>query len=296
MAGERRIVRDRIAILVCILGLLATSGAAVYYRNLAAGLDGKLRALQDARVAVPSADRVVDGGGEQEPGRAAGMPQSGGLDGAKPDSAAKNAGIGTDLPSGPPAAPAVDNRLAGRRPGDQSTPWRRSADWMAFFKTNDPVRYEAFQQRRREAQARMENAYAGATNWFMDRDTWNMSETDLEDYNRMMTLLEDTRALSLQLQSGVPREDRWQTMFAVRSNLVALAPLLENEKNRELYDLCVTMGQERKNAELMVGYINQVISNTALHTIFPPMPMGGGGGHMGGRSPGREDRREPGHL
>ena len=146
---------------------------------------------------------------------------------------------------------------------------------MSAFQTNDPVRYEAFQKRRQEAKERAESAYSQATNYFMFRDTQNMTDADMETYIRMLTLLEETRAMTQQMQSGLPPEERRPTMSAIRSNLVALTPLLNNERDQEIFDLAVTMGHTSADAESMVTYVNQIASNTSLRVIFPDLPRRG---------------------
>ena len=108
-----------------------------------------------------------------------------------------------------------------------------------------------------------------------------MTSSDLGEYNTMTMLLNQAALLNQQLQNGLPPDERQQVMSALRSNIVAVAPLLENERNREYYDAAVAMGQSEQDAATMVAYINQITSNTTLRTILPGVRMGGGPG--GGR-------------
>ena len=97
----------------------------------------------------------------------------------------------------------------------------------------------------------------------------------MEEYSRFVSMLDETRALALQLRAGVPPDQRWQVISAVRSNMTALAPLLNNERDRELFDLATAMGQDAANAAAWVGYVNQITSNTPVRNIFPDMMRGG---------------------
>jgi len=156
---------------------------------------------------------------------------------------------------------------------------------MENLRTNDPQRYAEFQQRREAMQQNMQNAWGQATNYFMNRDTSRMAQSELDEYNTMVTLLSQAGALNQQLQSGLPPEERQQVMANLRSNIVAVVPLLENERNREYYDVARTMGQSEQDAATLVSYINQITSNTTLRTILPGVRMGGMGGMPGGMGP-----------
>jgi DNA-binding ferritin-like protein (Dps family) len=177
----------------------------------------------------------------------------------------------------------VSDTGAPPRPADPERPRRRSFDWMENLKTNDPQRYAEFQQRRQTMQQNMQNAWAQATNYFMNRDTSKMTQSDLGEYSAMIGLLSQAAALNQQLQSGLPPEVRQQVASDLRSNIVAVAPLLENERNREYYDAAVALGHSEQDAATMVSYINQITSNTSLRTIIPGVRMGGGFGGGPGR-------------
>ncbi len=189
---------------------------------------------------------------------------------------------GTEAPVVVTGLPVSDTG-APPRPADPERPRRRSSDWMENLKTNDPQRYAEFQQRRQTMQQNMQNAWSQATNYFMNRDTSKMTQSDLGEYSSMIGLLSQAAALNQQLQSGLPPDVRQQVASDLRSNIVAVAPLLENERNREYYDAAVALGHSEQDAATMVSYINQITSNTSLRTIIPGVRMGGGFGGGPGR-------------
>jgi hypothetical protein len=251
--------------IICWAGLAATLSLALYYRNQSIHFEQKWHeAMAGIPVQQPSnrEDTPKDWSREMRTSQQQVAPQSPlrteSREGAK---------------GSPP--PAVGAGIIRRDPENRARTRPRGEDWMTALQTNDPVRYEALQKRRQEAKVRAETAYAEATNYFMFRDTHNMTEADMEEYIRMLTLLEETRALTQQMQNGLPPEDRRPTMSAVRSNMVALTPLLNNERDQEFFDLAVTMGHSAADAESMVTYINQINSNTSLRVIFPDMPRRG---------------------
>lgn len=188
----------------------------------------------------------------------------------------------TDKPAPPPAV-----TMPQRSPGPER-PRRRNSDWMENLRATDPQRYEEMQQRRREMQQYLQNAWVQTTNYFTNRDTSKMTDPEVEEFNMMVALLGETRALSQQLQSGLPPDARREVVSAVRSNMLVLAPLLDNERNREFYDLAVAMGQIEADAAAFVGYVNQITSNTSLRTILPGIMRGGlpGNRPSGTNSPG----------
>lgn len=76
----------------------------------------------------------------------------------------------------------------------------------------------------------------------------------------------------------MPMEDRRAVLSAAQENIARLGPLLERERNQEYHDLAVGMGLSEADAAAMVGYINQIASNTSTRTIFAT-----GGNALGGR-------------
>lgn len=157
------------------------------------------------------------------------------------------------------------------QPSDRERPPRRNENWLETMRTNDPERYAEFQQRREEIRQSFEQTWTQRTNYFMQRDTTSMSSQELEEYQLMITLLNETWTLTQKIQNGVPSEERREVFTAVRSNMVALTPLLENERDREFYDLAIHMGQNPTDAVAFVQYIHQITSNTTVRNLFPGM-------------------------
>lgn len=174
----------------------------------------------------------------------------------------------------PPQVPPTAVAATSPTPSG-SDRFRRPSDWMENLRTNDPQRYAEFQQRRQAMQQNAENAWAQATDYFMNRDTSQMTQSEQEEYNTMLSFLEQAGALNQQLQSGLPPEQRHQVMSELRSNVLAVVPLLDNERNREYYDMALTMGHSEEDAAALVNYINQIASNTTLRSILPGLRMGG---------------------
>jgi hypothetical protein len=103
----------------------------------------------------------------------------------------------------------------------------------------------------------------------------------------MVSLLNDTWALTRRMQSGVPPEERRQVMSNMHSNIMVLTPLLNNERDRELYDMAMGLGHSDADAASVVQYVNQIVSNTSVRTLIPGGGRGGfhppGGGNPFGR-------------
>lgn len=259
-------MRSNIAIIVCVVALAASTGLALYYRSQAIRFEQQWQAATAlSPAAQPTDDDRANFKARSHETRAL-RPES---SPSSPSRTESRGGVKEAPPAG--TAPRTAPRDPENRPGSR----RRGEDWISALQTNDPVRYEAFQKRRQEAKERAETAYAQATNYFMFRDTKNMSDADMEEYIRMLTLLEETRAMTQHMQAGLPPEERRPTMSAIRSNLVALTPLLNNERDQEIFDLAVTMGHTSADAESMVTYVNQITSNTTLRVIFPDLPRRG---------------------
>ena len=185
-----------------------------------------------------------------------------------------------------PAAPAQTVAPdAPRGPAADAGP-RRRTDWMSALRTNDPTRYAEFQQRRAAAQQAVQDAWNQKTNYFLNRDTSRMSEEELQEYNQMLSVLTQTWELSqrMQVQSGMSHDERHQVIDTVRSNITVLVPLLNNERDREFYDLAVGMGHSANDAAAFALYANQIIDATSLRNLIPGggRGMGFGGGPGGG--------------
>jgi len=268
------------------IALLITSSLAVYYRS---------EAVQARRDMTAMTSRLGKSGG-------AGTIREPDFDALKmttlrsgKSSSSVNSAPATSTDKKQPGQPMVFDRGQGatsqtnateRRSSDRGRSPFSGSDWLEVLRTNDVKRYEEIQKRREEIRQYIENAWAQKTNYFMNRDMSNMTEPEFQEYALMMNLLEDTRVLSQKLQAPLSHDDRHQVMDTVRSNMVQLAPLMDNERNREYYDLAKGMGHDDNEASAMVNYINQITSNTSLRTILPFGSHGGGMWGGGERPPG----------
>jgi hypothetical protein len=59
------------------------------------------------------------------------------------------------------------------------------------------------ERRRQEMMQNVQSAWGAKADYFRNRDTSRMSETELAEYNRMQALLSDTWELNQRLQSGL---------------------------------------------------------------------------------------------
>lgn len=279
---------------VLVVLLAATSSLAIYYRTELVRLkrEGKQAEHQPASTGESPGKVVTKNTVE---GRA---PEA-----VKP--AARPAPEAT--PATPSAAEAAatepqsaDSRRAAAEAMDRAR--RVGTAWLETMRSNNPAWFDAFQQRRREMQERAETAWVNTMDYFSSRDTTYMSEKDFDEYNQMMTVIEQTRDLATRLQAELPHEERHEVMRSVWSNMFVLSPMLEREKDRELYDMARAMGHNSSEAASMVTYVNQIASNTSMNAIFPgPSPRGftfrgmgpGGGGPPPGRGGQGGDRNGP---
>lgn len=254
---------------LAVAGLLVASALAVHYRFQATRYrqdcaDALVR-LESMKAALEASNNEATGG--DAVGRAPAMRD-------RPETGAP---VSRQAPGFPPsvtneAAPGAGMPDA-RRP-DRGGRLGRREDWMENLRTNDPQRYAELQQRREAFQQNMQNAWTQASNYFRNRDTSKMSPADQEEYSAMINLLGQVSALNRQLESGLPPEVRQEVMSNLRSNVAAVVPLLENERNREYYDAALAMGHNEQEAATLVGYINQITSNTSLRVILPGVRIG----------------------
>ena len=240
--------------------LLLMTSLAFYYRSQAARVQRQYSAALEQLDQMAAAARVVPVPAVEPGATRHRLPPS-------PEPQVGMTAVPEAVAGVPPPAPKPSDR--GRRGSPES--------WVEAFRTNDPPRYAEFQQRRQEMQQRMQAAWNQSSNYFMSRDTSKMPQAEFEEYNTMTLLLSQAASLNQQLQSGLAPEVRQQVASELRSNIVAVAPLLENERNREYFDAAVAMGQSEQDAATMVAYINQITSNTSMRAILPGMRMGGRG-------------------
>ncbi len=264
---------------VTALLLVWSSSFALYYRSLATR-------LLDEKTAPPGTSKPALAASETRDTVRTGTM-------AKP---ASRSGVARAVASRPraaaaPTAPAKITADASQQqtssvPADR--PRRGGTAWLDSMRTNDPARYEAFQQRREQMREKAQNAWLDTIDYFASRDTSNMGAEDMNEFGMMMQVLEETRTMTDRLQAGLPREERREVMHAVWSNVVVLTPMLESERNKELYDMALAMGHKSSEAASLVVYVNQISSNTSINSIFPDATHGGLMPH--GRWPGAPPR------
>ncbi len=259
----QRVARGVLLAVICMAGLAAALIPALYYRAQAASYERKWRQLA----------AIYRAGQASSANRGPAREEAVEWEEEVPAEILPPVTVQVSVEE-PKPAQSETNALR-RSPEERGGAPRREGEWLTGFRTNDPGRYEAMQRRREESKAQAERAFSGATNYFLFRDTRNMSEADREDFLQMLALMQETRSVVQQMQAGLPTEDRRQAMATVRSNLVALAPLLDNERDQEMFDLALSMGHSETEAERMVAYVKQITSNTSLRVIFPDISRRG---------------------
>lgn len=136
-------------------------------------------------------------------------------------------------------------------------------------RTNDVVRQAEFEKQRKESQQKVQNAFARKAAFLLKRDTSKLSEEEKKQYEQMVGLLDETWKMTAQMQSNLSGEQRHQVMHAVRDNITALDPLLTSERNREFYDLGLSLGYNEDEAVQFVSYLTEVIDVTSVSSLFP---------------------------
>lgn len=261
---------SKISIPLLVMSLLAMLGIglAVYYRSQSDHFEQEYRRLLATLSAPTQSSPVI-------PGDETALPRP-----VRPVAGSREERV--------TLAPAAERVVAGAVTNGAGAPdganrfRRRFEDRLESMRTNDPQRYAEMVKRREAMQQQMQSAWGHATNYFMNRDTTRMTQGDREEYGQMVNLLGQLWALNQQLQSGLPPDVRQEVMSDLRSNVVAVMPLLDSERNREYYDAALAMGMNEQDAATMVDYVNQITSNTSLRTIMPGMRLGGRGGGGGG--------------
>lgn len=143
------------------------------------------------------------------------------------------------------------------------------------FVITPKMREESARRREEEALLRVQanepalDAMTRATNYFASRKTSGMTPEHLAEFNTMTKILGETVELKQALIAGVGIGTRTRIASTIRSNMVALAQMLETERSREYYDLAVGMGHTPAQASEFVNYINLISSNTSVSAIFP---------------------------
>jgi hypothetical protein len=179
------------------------------------------------------------------------------------------------------ALAARDQALASLRQAatnDSPEPWRRREDWLEKLKTEDPAQYEEIMRQREEARQLVKAGFARKAAHFLERDTAIMNQDQLQQYNLMLQLLDETWKLTDQLRAeNLPREQRREVMREVRDNVRALSPMLDAERDKELYSLATDLGYNESDASAFVTYVTNILDVTSMRSMFQ-----GGQGWWGG--------------
>jgi hypothetical protein len=251
--SAKQLVSPALALVV----MLVSASVAIHYRNKATHMERELAAV------LARADDSRVGGEEtrqptEPPVLGAGIPSRHG-----------------DGPTEGISPTGLVSRLDGdARPGTQSDEVLPSDDEPVYVIT-PKMREEAARRRelegllRFEAQQPVLDAMTRATNYFANRKTSGMTVEQLAEFDRMVALLGKTVELKQALILGTGMGERARISSAIQSNLVSLAPMLENERNQQYRDLAVAMGHSKADASLLAGYISQIVSNTSINAIFP---------------------------
>lgn len=164
--------------------------------------------------------------------------------------------------------------------------------WLENLQANDPERYQEIMQRREEARQTARYELAKRAAHFLFREDELATDEDVEEHQRMMALLQQSIDLTERMEAGLPEEERREMSRTIRRNMRDLAPLLENERDRELYRIGKDIGYSDDDAAAFALYIRDVIDLTSVRSIFRNTMRGPGGEGMrdGAGGPGPEGR------
>ncbi len=253
--------------LIIVLGLLAVGsvGAAVYYRSSAVRWRTQAtEALAMMQAQPTEAAPVVTG--EDERVKA--------LEQALAEREAELAELRAqeEPVTTAAASPESTERVAAAEPEPVN---RRNR--MEELRETDPERYAQIQEQRAAFRQRVQDSFARQTAHFLYRDRDQMSTEELEVYDYMLGLLGETWQLTDRMQDpDLERDERRDIGRRLFENARELRPLLEEQRDREFYDMAVQLGYDSDNAMQFVDYINEMIEVTSL--TGPWMRRGGGRG------------------
>ncbi len=190
-----------------------------------------------------------------------------------------------------PEAPSIVHTAAPVPGAVQAIPAEDRQDWLATMRENEPERYQEIMTRREEARKTTEYELAKRAAYFIHREDHTWTEEQAGQYKRMMELLEESLALTEQLEDDLPEEKRREIAWSIRRNMRELSPLLEIERDAELYRIGKEIGYSDDDAAAFVLYLRDVIDITSVGTIFRNSMRAMGGGGWWGSDGGA--RREP---
>ncbi|HMP88769.1 MAG TPA: hypothetical protein PJ991_01135 [Kiritimatiellia bacterium] len=154
-------------------------------------------------------------------------------------------------------------------------------DWLSNLQANDPERYQDIMERRERARQTARYEIARRAAHFLFRDESQMSEQESEQHQRMMSLLHDSLILTEQLNAELPSDQRREIGRELRRNMRELSPLLETERDRELFRIGKDLGYNDDQAAQFTLYIRDVIDLTSVQSVFRNSMRAMGGGPWG---------------
>jgi hypothetical protein len=136
---------------------------------------------------------------------------------------------------------------------------------MEELKKTDPEAYKEIMTRWEERQTRIQTAFAERAGTLLERTPPHLSEQEREERELMLQTLDETWRLTEQMTSpDTPREERHEIRTELSEKSKVLKPLLENERDRQLYELGTASGYSEDEAELFVDYIYETIKATSV--------------------------------
>ena len=155
-------------------------------------------------------------------------------------------------------------------------------DWEARIeqmKEENPEQYAAMEARRQEIQNHIQSAFAERASILLNHTPANMTDKEAARRDLMFQTLEETWTLTEQMTSGeLTAEERRTAFQTLRENAATLQPLLEEERDRQLYDLGLSSGYSESAAAEFVDYINDTLEATSMGGIGRGRGFGGGPG------------------
>jgi hypothetical protein len=165
--------------------------------------------------------------------------------------------------------------------------------WLDSLRTDDPERYQELMERREAARQLAQYELAKRAAHFLFREDELLTDDERSQHERMMALLQQSFELTEKIRVDMPEEERRDMLRTIRQNMRELSPLLENERDRELYRLGKDIGYTDDDAAAFALYIRDVIDMTSVRSMFrgAMRELGGWGGSWGGGWGGRDESR-----
>ena len=152
-----------------------------------------------------------------------------------------------------------NNRTSGfRSPAEQQAK-------LEELKNTDPKKYEELMARREEFRQSIQNAFSQKAATLLDRDTTNLDEKELAQYETMLTLMNETWELTERMTSPeTPPEERREIRETLAEKTKELRPLLQDERESRFIDLGLASGYTAEEAVSFAKFIDATIHATSL--------------------------------